>query len=93
MYLESPSICDRRPNGSSFPKPYALEQFHYSSNTYICNYVLLLDYLITTTANDVCLLVEKNVIINRRSGSAAVTTPINTLGHMIVEPYSCYNDL
>jgi hypothetical protein len=54
---------------------------------------LLLDYLITTTANDVCLLVEKNVIINRRSGSAAVTTPINTLGHMIVEPYSCYNDL
>ncbi|XP_062173688.1 UPF0481 protein At3g47200-like [Alnus glutinosa] len=41
----------------------ALEQFHYPSYTYICNYVLLLDYLITTTAN-VCLLVEKKQRLN-----------------------------
>ncbi|XP_059439777.1 UPF0481 protein At3g47200-like [Corylus avellana] len=70
----------------------ALEQCHYPSNTYICNYVLFLDYLITTK-EDVCLLVEKKVIVNRRGSSKAVTTLINTLGHEIVERESCYYNL
>ena len=70
----------------------ALEQCHYPSNTYICNYVLLMDCLITTKS-DVCLLVEKKVIVNRRGSSTEVTTLINKLGHMIVEPKSCYHDL
>ncbi|XP_059433798.1 UPF0481 protein At3g47200-like [Corylus avellana] len=70
----------------------ALEQCHYPSKTYICNYVLLMDCLITTKS-DVCLLVEKKVIVNRRGSSTEVTTLINKLGHMIVEPESCYHDL
>ena len=70
----------------------ALEQCHYPSNTYICNYVVLLDSFITTK-EDVCLLVEKNVIVNMRGSSKAVTTLINTLGHEIVERESCYHKL
>jgi hypothetical protein len=70
----------------------ALEQCHYPSKTYICNYVLLMDCLITTKS-DVCLLVEKKVIVNRRGSSTEVTTLINKLGHMIVETESCYHDL
>ncbi|GLT52997.1 hypothetical protein SLA2020_262970 [Shorea laevis] len=62
----------------------ALEQCHYPTDTYICNYVLLLDSLITTKA-DVCLLVEKKVIDNRRGSSEAVTTLVNKLGHQIIE--------
>jgi hypothetical protein len=56
----------------------ALEQCHYPSNTYICNYVLLMDCLITTKS-DVCLLVEKKVIVNRRGSSTEVTT-LTTIG-------------
>ena len=70
----------------------ALEQCHYPSDTYICNYVWLMDYLITTKEN-VCLLVEKKVIVNMRGSSKAVTTLINTLGHEIVERESCYHDI
>jgi hypothetical protein len=51
-----------------------------------------MDCLITTKT-DVCLLVEKKVIVNRRGSSTEVTTLINKLGHMIVEPESCYHDL
>jgi hypothetical protein len=51
-----------------------------------------MDYLITTK-EDVCLLIEKNVIVNRRGSNKAITTLINTLGHEIVEHESCYHEL
>jgi hypothetical protein len=70
----------------------ALEQCHYPSNTYICNYVVLLDSFITTK-EDVCLLFEKKVILNMRGSSKAVTTLVNTLGHQIVESESRYDEL
>ena len=70
----------------------ALEQCHYPLDTYICHYVLLMDYLITTK-DDVRLLVEKKVIVNRRGSNKEVTTLINKLGHEIVESESCYHEL
>ncbi|GLT62787.1 hypothetical protein SLA2020_353970 [Shorea laevis] len=92
MFLESPTTCDRHQQKLFFRNLMALEQCHYPSNTYICNYVLLMDSLITTKA-DVRLLVEKKVIVNKRGSSKAVTTLINKLGHQIVERESCYHDL
>jgi hypothetical protein len=70
----------------------AQDQCHYPSDTFICNYVLLLDCLITTK-EDVHLLVDKKVIVNRHGSSKAVTTLINTLSHQIVESESYYHDL
>ncbi|XP_050242232.1 uncharacterized protein LOC126691215 [Quercus robur] len=40
----------------------ALEQFHYPSESYICNYIVLLDYLVNS-AEVVELLVEKKIIV------------------------------
>jgi hypothetical protein len=90
--LKVPQIVINDQTEALFRNLMALEQCHYPSNTYICNYVVLLDYLITTK-EDVRLLVEKNVIINRCGSSKAVTTLINTLCHQIVEGESRYHDL
>jgi hypothetical protein len=70
----------------------AMEHCHYPSNAYICNYVLLLDYLIDTK-RDVALLVDKKVIVNKLGSNATVATLINKLGQHIVEGKSCYYDL
>jgi hypothetical protein len=90
--LKVPQLVIDEKTEALFRNLMALEQCHYPSDTYICNYVLLMDYLITTK-EDVCLLVEKKVIVNRRGSSKAVTTLINTLGHEIVERESCYHDI
>jgi len=91
-FLKVPQLVIDDQTEPLFRNLMALEQCHYPSDTYICNYVLLWDCLITTK-KDVCLLVDKKVIVNRRGSSKAVTTLINTLGHQIVERESCYQDL
>ena len=91
-FLRVPQLVIDDKTEALFRNLMALEQCHYPSDTYICNYVLLMDYLITTK-DDVCLLVENNVIVNRLGSSKAVTTLINTLGHEIVESESCYHEL
>lgn len=70
----------------------ALEQCHYPSETYICNYVLLLDHLINTE-KDVDLLVETGVICNLLGSNAAVAKLINRLGIEILESKSYYHGL
>ncbi|KAK4592724.1 hypothetical protein RGQ29_017027 [Quercus rubra] len=70
----------------------ALEQCHYPREAYVCNYMVLLDYLIDTT-EDVDLLVEKNIIVNDIGSNKAVATMVNKLGLEIVEENSCYTDL
>jgi hypothetical protein len=90
--LKVPQLVINDQTEALFRNLIALEQCHYPSNTYICNYVVLLDYLITTK-DDVRLLVEKKVIVNKRGSSKAVTQLINTLCHEIVECKSCYHDL
>nr|POF24974.1 hypothetical protein CFP56_52089 [Quercus suber] len=71
----------------------ALEQCHYPREAYICNYIVLLDHLINT-AEDVDVLVEKNVIVNWLGNNEAVATLINKLCEQIVEGnHSCYYEL
>ena len=62
----------------------ALEQCHYPSESYICNYIVLLDYLINTR-EDVELFVENKIIINWLGSNEAVATMVNNLGPEIVE--------
>ena len=67
----------------------ALEQCHYPLEAYICNYFALLDYLIDTR-EDVELLVEKKIIVNRLGSNEAVAKIVNTLALEITETGSCY---
>ncbi|KAM3685483.1 hypothetical protein ACJW31_11G121100 [Castanea mollissima] len=70
----------------------ALEQCHYPREAYVCNYMVLLDYLIDTRV-DVDLLVEKKIIVNELGSNKAVAVMVNKLGLEIVEENSCYTDL
>ncbi|XP_030961700.1 UPF0481 protein At3g47200-like [Quercus lobata] len=68
----------------------ALEQCHYPNEAYICNYVLLLDFLINNK-DDVELLVEEGIIVNSLGSNKAVADMVNKLGHEIVEKNSYYH--
>ena len=70
----------------------ALEQCHYPSESYICNYIVLLDYLINTR-EDVELFVENKIIINGLGSDEAVATVVNNLGLEIGENYSYYGEM
>ena len=70
----------------------ALEQCHYPKEAYICNYVLLLDFLINNK-DDVELLVEEGIIVNSLGSNEAVADMVNKLGHEIVEKNSYYHDV
>jgi hypothetical protein len=70
----------------------ALEQCHYPSEAYICNYFVLLDELINTR-EDVEFLVEKGIIVNALGSNKAVAIMINKLGLEIVEQNTCYRIL
>ena len=70
----------------------ALEQCHYPSEAYICNYILLLDLLINSK-EDVELLVEERIIVNSLGSNNAVANMINKLGQGIVEVNSYYVDV
>ena len=70
----------------------ALEQCHYPSESYICNYVVLLDCLIDTS-EDVDLLVKEEIIANALGSNEEVANMVNKLSHEIVEKNSCYDHL
>ncbi|KAJ7950832.1 hypothetical protein O6P43_026971, partial [Quillaja saponaria] len=70
----------------------ALEQCHYPYHQYICNYIALIDDLIYSN-NDVDLLLQENVIVNRLGNHAAVTEMINSLAKEIVISSTCYEKL
>ncbi|KAG6628575.1 UPF0481 protein At3g47200-like [Carya illinoinensis] len=78
-----PLLLDDKTEGL-FRNLMALEQCHYPSETYICDYIVLLDDLITTK-EDVRFLVEKEIIVNELGSSAAVTKLINNLALEIEE--------
>ncbi|XP_059439909.1 UPF0481 protein At3g47200-like [Corylus avellana] len=90
--LEVPIVVIDDSTEAVFRNLIALEQCHYPSETYICNYAVLLDYLIDNE-KDVELLVDKNVIVNNIGSNAAVAALINGLCLQIVEDNSCYSDL
>ncbi|XP_062173703.1 UPF0481 protein At3g47200-like [Alnus glutinosa] len=74
----------------------ALEQCHYPSKTYICNYTALLVFLINSV-EDVDLLVEKRIIDNRIGSNKAVAELISKLCEVCVDivgtPQSYYSDI
>ncbi|XP_030967526.1 UPF0481 protein At3g47200-like [Quercus lobata] len=70
----------------------ALEQCHYPSKAYICNYIVLLDYLINSK-EDVELLVDKRVIVNLLGSNKAVAEMVNKLCLEIVEVDSYYRHI
>ncbi|XP_030966706.1 UPF0481 protein At3g47200-like isoform X6 [Quercus lobata] len=70
----------------------ALEQCHYPKEAYICNYILLLDFLINNK-DDVELLVEEGIIVHSLGSNEAVAEMVNKLGHEIVEVNSYYHDV
>ena len=67
----------------------ALEQCHYPDKAYICNYILLLDFLINSK-DDVELLVEGGIIVHSLGSNKAVAEMVNKLGQEIVEENSYY---
>ena len=88
-FLYVPQFLVEDKTESFFRNLMALEQCHYPSEAYICNYICLLDYLINTR-EDVELLVDKKIIINMLGSNEAIATMINKLGLEIVETGSCY---
>nr|XP_023909369.1 UPF0481 protein At3g47200-like [Quercus suber] len=70
----------------------ALEQCHYPSEAYICNYIVLLDFLINTR-DDVELLVDKGIIVNALGSNKAVAKMVNKLALEITEKNPCYKNL
>ena len=70
----------------------ALEQCHYPSEAYICNYFVLLDFLINTR-DDVELLVDKGIIVNALGSNKAVAKMVNNLALEITEKNTYYKDL
>ncbi|XP_062173680.1 UPF0481 protein At3g47200-like [Alnus glutinosa] len=90
--LEVPPLKIHDSTEALFRNLMALEQCHYPSHTYICNYVMLLDYLIDTE-RDVDLLVEKKIIVNNIGSNVRVANLINKLCLQIVKYESCYSVL
>ncbi|KAI4354732.1 hypothetical protein L6164_003578 [Bauhinia variegata] len=56
----------------------ALEQCHYPDEAYVCNYVVLMDYLIDTK-EDVDFLVEMQVIVKKVGSNKEVANMFNSL--------------
>ena len=78
-FLEVPHLEIHDEIEGIFKNLMALEQCHYPFEAYICNYMVLKDFLINTR-EDVELLVEKGIIVNK-------------LGLEIERKRSCYQEL
>ncbi|KAG6628569.1 hypothetical protein CIPAW_14G022100 [Carya illinoinensis] len=77
-FLEVPHLVVEDRTETLFRNIMALEECHYPREAYFCNYVTLLDFLISTE-KDVELLVDKKVIRNQLGSNAEVVTLINNL--------------
>ncbi|CAL2240900.1 unnamed protein product [Prunus armeniaca] len=70
----------------------ALEQFLYPESAYICEYFLLMDKLVDTV-EDVNLLIDSGVLVNKLGCNETVTNPISQLCEQIMDNVSCYGGL
>ncbi|KAK3195185.1 hypothetical protein Dsin_026495 [Dipteronia sinensis] len=70
----------------------ALELCHYPDETHICNFILLMDFIINTE-KDVDLFVEEGIIFGLLGDNAAVATMFNNLGLQITPSPSVYHDI
>ena len=71
-----------------FQNMIALEMFHYAKQPYICNYALIMDYLIDT-AKDVDLFVENGIIVNNVGDIEIIAKMFNRLCSRIPITGSC----
>ena len=90
--LEIPQFVVQDETEELFRNLMALEQCHYPTEAYICNYILLLDHLINSK-EDVELLVEEGIIVNSLGSTEAVANMVNKFGQEITELTSCYCDV
>ncbi|XP_040995394.1 UPF0481 protein At3g47200-like [Juglans microcarpa x Juglans regia] len=92
-FLEVPHLVVDDRTETLFRNIMALEECHYPREAYFCNYVSLLDFLISDE-KDVELLVDKKVIRNQLGSNAEVATLINNLcPDQIGDASSIYYDL
>ncbi|KAK0582404.1 hypothetical protein LWI29_025268 [Acer saccharum] len=70
----------------------ALELCHYPSKTHICNFIILMDFLINTE-KDVDLFVEEGIIFSLLGDNAAVANMFNNLGLQITPSFSVYHNI
>ncbi|KAK2650749.1 hypothetical protein Ddye_018238 [Dipteronia dyeriana] len=70
----------------------AFELCHYPTETHICNFMLLMNFLINTE-KDVDLLVDQKIICSRMGDNATVATMFNNLGLQITPSPSVYHDI
>ncbi|KAG6630573.1 hypothetical protein CIPAW_13G028400 [Carya illinoinensis] len=82
--LELPALTVDDTTECLFRNLMALEQCHYPTQAYICNYILF---------SYVDLLVEKKVNFNQLGSDEEVATLVSKLGRQIVEVNSCYCEL
>nr|POE73197.1 upf0481 protein [Quercus suber] len=91
-FLEIPCLEEHDETEGIFRNLMALEQCHYPFEAYICNFMVLLDFLINTT-EDVESLVEKGIMVNKLGSNKAVAIMVNKLGLEIEQKGSCYLEL
>lgn len=65
-----------------------LEQFHYPLEAFVCNHMVILDYLINSK-EDVELLIEKHIIDNDLGSTEVIAEMVNKLCLEISERKSC----
>lgn len=76
--LEIPELKVDDSTETLFRNLVALEQCHYSSDSYITDFVAIMDFLINTS-NDVDLLVQEGVIVNWLGDANSVANLFNSL--------------
>ena len=91
-FLEVPHLEVHDETEGIFKNLMAMEQCRYPSEAYICNYMVLLDFIINTR-DDVELLVEKGIIVNKLGSNKAAAIMVNKLGLEIEQKRSCYQEL
>ncbi|TXG62555.1 hypothetical protein EZV62_009549 [Acer yangbiense] len=85
--LQIPRIVIDHSTECLFRNLMALEMFHYPTQTHVCNYAVLMDYLIDTS-KDVEFLVEKEIIVNCMGENEAIAKMFNRLcSHFIVNDF------
>ncbi|CAL8121072.1 unnamed protein product [Prunus armeniaca] len=68
----------------------ALEQFLYPDSAYICEYFLFMDKFVDTV-EDVNLLIESGILVNKIGCNETVANLINKLCVQIMDDVSCYD--
>ncbi|XP_060668585.1 uncharacterized protein LOC112489090 [Ziziphus jujuba] len=92
LKLEIPPLTIEDKTECIFRNVMALEQFVYPNEPRICNYIFLLDQLISTV-EDVDLLVDKKIIHNLLGSNKAVVDLVNKLCYEIVIDHFFYSDI